>query len=96
MEPDVKRPGLYLWSAGDVVPAKYEAEIFEFALKLLIDVGTEGQRDAEIRIAEPAEVAVIAVEGVFYRTLSEAAKAVTDSHWNGKLFWGLSKRKKSK
>jgi hypothetical protein len=62
MEPDVKRPGLYLWSAGDVVPAKYEAEIFEFALKLLIDVGTEGQRDAEIRIAEPAEVAVIAVD----------------------------------
>ncbi len=33
------------------------------------------------------------VDGVTYRSLSAAAKAVTGSHWNGKLFWGVSKRR---
>ena len=32
-------------------------------------------------------------EGVVYRSLSAVAKAVTGSHWNGRLFWGLTKRK---
>lgn len=32
------------------------------------------------------------VDGVTHRSLSAAAKAVTGSHWNGRLFWGLSKR----
>ncbi len=31
--------------------------------------------------------------GVVYRSLSAVAKAVTGSHWNGKLFFGLTKRK---
>lgn len=31
-------------------------------------------------------------EGVVYRSLSAVAKAITASHWNGKLFFGLSKR----
>jgi hypothetical protein len=36
------------------------------------------------------------VEGVVYRTLSEAAKAITGAHWNGRLFFGLTERKKAK
>ena len=36
------------------------------------------------------------VNGVVYGTLSEATKDVTGAHWNGKLFWGLSTRKRSK
>ena len=35
------------------------------------------------------------VDGVLHRSLTAAAKAVTGSHWNGKLFWGLTKRKKA-
>jgi hypothetical protein len=37
-----------------------------------------------------------AVEGVVHRTLSAAAKAVTGAHWNGRLFWGLTSRRKRK
>ena len=31
-------------------------------------------------------------EGEVYRSLSAVAKAVTGSHWNGLLFWGLTKK----
>ena len=46
------------------------------------------------------EIRTVAVEGgyeydgVVYKSLSAVAKAVTGSHWNGKLFFGLTKRKK--
>ncbi len=30
-------------------------------------------------------------EGTVYRSLSAVAKAVTGSHWNGRLFFGLGK-----
>jgi hypothetical protein len=33
-------------------------------------------------------------DGVVYGSLSAAAEAVTGSHWNGKLFWGLVGRGK--
>ena len=33
-------------------------------------------------------------EGAVYRSLSAVAKAVTGSHWNGRLFFGLTERKK--
>jgi hypothetical protein len=36
------------------------------------------------------------VDGVLYKTLSAAAKGVTQSHWNGRLFWGLKNRRKRK
>ncbi len=32
-------------------------------------------------------------DGVVHRSLSAAARAITQSHWNGRLFWGLTKRK---
>ena len=35
-------------------------------------------------------------DGVVHKTLSAAAKAVTGAHWNGKLFWGLTTRKRGK
>ncbi len=35
-------------------------------------------------------------DGVVYRSLTAAARAVTGSRWNGKLFWGLTKRKKAR
>jgi hypothetical protein len=34
------------------------------------------------------------VDGVVYRTLSAAAKAITGAHWNGRLFFGLKNRKR--
>jgi hypothetical protein len=34
------------------------------------------------------------LDGVHYRSLSEAARAVTGSRWNGRLFWGLTERKR--
>ena len=35
-------------------------------------------------------------DGVVYRSLSAVATAITGSHWNGKLFFGITKRKKTK
>ena len=34
------------------------------------------------------------LDGTVYGSLSEAAKAATGSHWNGRLFWGLVERKR--
>ena len=34
------------------------------------------------------------LDGVRYGSLSAAARAVTGSRWNGRLFWGLTKRKR--
>ena len=36
------------------------------------------------------------LDGVHYRSLSEAARAVTGSRWNGRLFFGLTERKRSR
>lgn len=33
-------------------------------------------------------------DGVTYRSLSAIAKVVTGSHWNGRLFFGLTERKR--
>jgi hypothetical protein len=35
-------------------------------------------------------------EGRLYRSLSAIANAITGTHWNGKLFFGLAKPKKNK
>ncbi len=35
------------------------------------------------------------LDGQSYGSLSEAARHVTGSRWNGPLFWGLTKRKRS-
>ena len=54
------------------------------------------------RMWKGQEVRVTAVdggwehEGVVLRSLSAVAKAVTGSHWNGRLFFGLTKRKERK
>jgi len=34
------------------------------------------------------------LDGQSYRSLSEAARAVTGSRWNGRLFWGLTQRRR--
>jgi hypothetical protein len=34
------------------------------------------------------------LEGVRYGSLSEAARVVTGQHWNGRLFWGLTQRRR--
>ena len=34
------------------------------------------------------------LDGVHYGSLTEAARAVTGSHWGGPLFWGLVQRKR--
>jgi len=49
-------------------------------------------RDLELRVLEDG----FQLDGVAHRTLSAAAKAVTGAHWNGKLFWGLTTRKRGK
>ena len=36
-----------------------------------------------------------AYDGEVYRSLTAVAKAVTGTHWNGKLFFGLTKRSRS-
>lgn len=34
-------------------------------------------------------------DGIVYRSLSAVAKAVTGSHWNGRLFFGQTKRRRA-
>lgn len=34
------------------------------------------------------------LDGQMHGSLSEAARAVTGQHWNGRLFWGLTQRKR--
>ena len=34
------------------------------------------------------------LDGVHYRSLSEAARAITGARWNGRLFWKLTTRKR--
>ena len=52
------------------------------------------------RLWKGREIRAVAVEGgyewdrVVYRSLSAVAKVVTGSHWNGRLFFGITKRKK--
>ncbi len=36
------------------------------------------------------------LDGVRYGSLSEAARAATGAHWNGRLFWGLTQRTRKK
>jgi hypothetical protein len=36
------------------------------------------------------------VDGVMHRSLSAAARAVTGSRWDGRLFWGLKARSRRK
>jgi hypothetical protein len=49
-------------------------------------------KNLELRVLEDG----FELDGVVHRTLSAAAKAVTGAHWNGKLFWGLTTRKRGK
>ena len=35
-------------------------------------------------------------DGTVYRSLTAVANAVTGSHWNGRLFFGLTKRRKTR
>ena len=53
------------------------------------------------RVWKGTEIRTTSVEGgwdyedVVYRSLSAVAKAVTGSHWNGRLFFGLTRRSKA-
>ena len=48
-------------------------------------------KQIEVRVVEGG----FEFEGVVYKTLTAAAKAVTGTHWNGRLFFGLTERKRS-
>ena len=50
-------------------------------------------RDQEIRVIVRADG--FEHDGEIYRSLTAAANAITGSKWNGRLFFGLTKRKKS-
>ncbi len=47
-------------------------------------------QELHLRVTETA----LELDGVPYRSLTAAARAATGSHWNGKLFWGLTERKR--
>ncbi len=58
MKAVAERPGLRCWSAGEVLPGRYEALIREFEMRHVFHVDVGGLRDAHIEIGEPAEVVV--------------------------------------
>lgn len=49
-------------------------------------------RDYRVQVTEEG----FEYDGILYRSLSAVAKQITGSHWNGLLFFNISKRKKSK
>ena len=53
-------------------------------------VRTWRRRDVCVRVVEKG----FEYEGQIYESLSAVAKAITGSHWNGRLFFGLTERKK--
>ena len=55
---------------------------------------TRNWRGQEIRVT--ALESGYEYDDVVYRSLSAIAREVTGSHWNGKLFFGLTTRRKSK
>lgn len=52
---------------------------------------TRNYRGRELRLLVHADG--FELDGVRYGSLSEAAKAVTGAHWNGRLFFGLTDRR---
>ena len=66
-------------------------------------VGVTGQRDVNVEVVDGRAREILGVlpagfeyDGAVYRSLSAVAKAVTGSHWNGLLFFGLAQSKKEK
>ena len=53
---------------------------------------TRSYRDRELRLLVLDDG--FELDGVHYGSLSEAARAVTGSRWNGRLFFGLTERKR--
>jgi len=51
-------------------------------------------RDKEIRVV--VQEGGLVWEGTVYRSLSAVARAITGTKWNGKLYFGLTKRKRSR
>lgn len=68
------------------------------ARKAVKRVGTTTPGTTVSRVWKGREIRATAVEGgwehegVVYRSLSAIAKAVTGSHWNGRLFFQLTRR----
>lgn len=76
MEPVAGIAGFYRWSAGDVIPGRYEIEFPEFQYQQVITVPAEGVLDARIEIGERADVVVYVLE----QDCGEPA-SVEDVHW---------------
>ncbi len=64
MEAVAERPGLYRWSAGEVLPGRYEATIWELELgeQYVFDVNDGGLFDAHIGVGEQVQVVVRIVD----------------------------------
>lgn len=56
--------GLHRWSAGDVQPGRYEADLIELGYSAVIEVGPEGARDVHIAIPPPCTVHLRCVDAV--------------------------------
>jgi hypothetical protein len=78
MEEAPDRPGLFRWRAGNVPPGKHKANVYPFDLQQVIEVGPEGERNAEIRIGEPADVTVKLLDA----ETGESLEAEAPLHWS--------------
>ena len=76
MKPVPEKEGLYRWSAGLVVPGRFETEIDPFHLMQVIRVPVTGLLDAHIDIGEPIAVVVHVLEG------DTGKPVVPGSSWN--------------
>jgi len=77
MRPDLEKEGLYHWSAGKVVPGRYEVEVYPLHLLQVLRVPAGGLRDARIELGEPVTVVVRVLEED-----SGATASLEAFHWH--------------
>jgi len=73
-------------------PAPVEKRVRDMRLPSPGTVISRRWRDRDLRLVVRADG--FELDGVVHRSLTEAARAATGSHWNGKLFWGVTQRKR--
>ena len=75
-------------------PRRPERKVRDFRLPAPGTVISRAWRGRELRLLVLEDG--FELDGVRYGSLSEAARAATGAHWNGKLFWGVVQRSRRK
>jgi hypothetical protein len=68
---DALQPGELRWSAGLQSPGRWLAEVRPLQVRRIFELGASGERELEIRVSEPAELRVSALDAATGEALRE-------------------------